>query len=314
MSSEELSTYRAQDAYRTSKVRLNALVTKQFGCVTWTQLRAIGIAASSIRRWNETGYLITVFPRVYAVGHLPDDDGTRLFSLALFAGPSAAVSHGTCAHWRGWLRYPIRPIHISTPRRIRTKLRGVLLHCERDLDRELISGVPCTTVSQTLLDVAASESLKLVHRCLAQLDYERKLEPRAIRDACGRGRPGSSALLEALTTYMPQLAHTKSGLEDELLYLCQRAQLPLPEVNALVYGVEPDCYWPDLKLVVELDGDGNHGTAPQRTRDQRKALTLRAHGIDLIRYTEDQVSLEAELVTADLHAQIHRRQEAMLLR
>jgi very-short-patch-repair endonuclease len=233
--------------------------------------------------------------------------------LLLFAGPGAALSHGTAAHHRGWLRYPVKAIHLSTPRRIRMRIRGVVFHHRRrSFDRELINGIPCTTTVQTLLDVPASESDRLIYRCLAQLDYERKLNRRAILDACGRGRPGSAALARALDVYMPQLAHTKSELEDEFLYLCRRADLPLPKVNIEVHGVEPDCYWPELNLVVELDGGGNHGTGPQRTRDQRKALKLRARGIDLVRYTEEQVFLDAGQVTADLRAEIGRRRERTL--
>lgn len=312
MGSDELSTPTPQERKRASKVRIGKLARRQFGLATWAQLRGIGVSEATISRWVQAGYLVPVHRRVYAVGHLPNDTGARLSSLALFAGPSACISHGTCAHWRGWLRYSVAVTHVSTPRRIRIKLPGVHIHGERELDRELINGLPCTTITQTLLDVAATESERLVHRCLAQLDYERKLNRKAIQATCGRGRPGSAALLKALDAYMPQLARTKSELEDEFLYLCRRADLPLPKVNAKVHGVEPDCYWPDLKLVVELDGGGNHGTGPQRTRDQRKALILRAHGIDVIRYTEVQVFHEAEQVTVDVSAQIAKRAEGTL--
>ena len=303
----ERSTYTAQDERSTSKVRIGRVAAKQFGLVTWAQLRGLDIAEGTIRRWVRNGYLIAVLPRVYSVGQPRDDAASRLSSLLLFAGPGAAFSHGTAAHHRGWLRYPVSPTHISTPRRIRAKLPGVLIHGERDLARELINGIPCTTLTQTLLDVAAAESDRLINRCLAQLDYERKLDRKAIQAACGRGRPGSAALLKALDLYMPQLAHTKSELEDEFLYLCRRADLPLPKVNIELHGVEPDCYWPELNLVVELDGGGNHGTGPQRTRDQRKALKLRAHGIDVIRYTATQVFFDAEQVTADLRTEIGKR-------
>ena len=306
----ELSTYRAQGDQRTSKVRLGALAAKQSGCVTWAQLRTLGIAPASIRRWTATGYLISILPRVYAVGHVAKDERTRLFSLSLFAGPLAALSHGSCAYWRGWLRYPVSRTHISTPRRIRTKLPGVIIHSERDLSRELVNGVPCTTVIQTLLDLAATEPLKLAHRALAQLDYQRELDPYAIRAACGRGRPGSTRLLRALDSYIPGLARTKSELEDEFLYLCHRFKIPMPEMNPSVHGIEVDCHWPDLKLAVELDGGRNHGTGPQRTRDQRKAMTLRARGISVIRYTEDQVFRESKQVANDLLAQIEQRRKA----
>ncbi len=139
-----------------------------------------------------------VMPRVYAVGHVAMDERARLFSLVLFAGPDAELSHGTAAYWRGWLRYRVSTTHISTPRRVAAPAAGVVVHGRRDLERELICGLPCTTVIQTLLDVAATESLRFVRRSLAQLDYERQLDVETVRAACGRGQPGSAALLAAL--------------------------------------------------------------------------------------------------------------------
>lgn len=306
MPSRELWTYAPQNEGYTSKVRLAELAARQFGCVSWAQLRTVGVGEATIGRWCAVGYLVPILPRVYSVGPVRRDDGTRLFSLVLFAGPSAELSHGTAAYRRGWLRYPVAITHLSTPRRARAKLRGVRLHCRRELERELVDGVPCTTVSQTLLDVAATESPKLVHRCLAQLDYERKLAPGAIRDACRRGRPGSAALLASLSSYMPQLAHTKSDLEDEYLYLCQRFGIPLPEVNTRIHGEEADCLWRELGLVVELDGGRNHSSAAQRHRDQRKALELRAHGLTVVRYSEDQVFRNPEHVGPDTLAQLEQ--------
>jgi hypothetical protein len=306
MAPDERSTHTAQDERWTSRVRVGAFAATQLGQVTWAQLRRLGVAEGTIRRWTATGYLIPVLPRVYAVGHQTADDQTRLLSLALFAGPGAALSHGTAAHWRGWLRYPVRAIHISTPRRIRAHFPGVVFHSERDIHRELVNGIPCTTVTQTLLDVAATESRKLVHRCLAQLDYERKLSPDAIRAACGRGRAGSARLLTGLDSYMPQLARTKSDLEDDFLYLCQRFNIPLPQVNVKLHGEEPDCYWPGSRLVVELDGDGNHGTPAQRRRDRRKDMKLRSHGLAVVRYDSDQVNHAAATVAADVLAQIEQ--------
>jgi hypothetical protein len=305
MSSERFA-YRAQNEHRTQKVQVSRLAARQFGCVTWAQLRGLDVTPGTIRRWVHSGYLIPLLPRVYAVGHSAPSEPAHFFSLALFTGPNAAISHGTCAHWRGWLRYPVAATHVSTPRQIRTELPGVLIHGCRKFERELINGVPCTTTTQTLLDVAATESRTLVHRCLAQLDYERKLRPTAIRDSCGRGRPGSAALLEALRSYIPQLARTKSDLEDAFLYVCQWFSIPLPQVNTPLHGVEPDCHWPEYGLVVELDGDGNHGTPSQRSRDRRKELKLRAHGLTVLRYGSDQVIHDPATVARDVLAQIAR--------
>jgi very-short-patch-repair endonuclease len=296
----------SQNGGRIAKSGPGVLAERQFGRITWRQLRALGASEGTIHRWVQTGYLIRVLPRVYAVGHRTPDERAELFSIVLFAGPDAALSHGTSAYRRGWLRYPVAATHVSTPRRITSPDRHLVIHCRREVERELVNDIPCTTTTQTLLDLAATEDPRLVHRSLAQLDFERKLDARAMREACGRGKPGSAKLLKALNTYMPQLARTKSELEDVFLYLCQRAKLPLPQVNAYIHGEEVDCLWPELKLVVELDGHGNHGTASQRNRDQRKALKLRAHGLTILRYTRDQVFFDARQITADLQAEIMR--------
>ena len=109
----------AQNEHRIAKVRLADLAGRQFGRVTWAQLRALGVAPGTIRRWVASGYLVSILPAVYAVGHRAFDERAELFSLVLLAGPNAAISHGTSAYWRGWLRYPVKATHISTPRRIR---------------------------------------------------------------------------------------------------------------------------------------------------------------------------------------------------
>ncbi|HLH13320.1 MAG TPA: DUF559 domain-containing protein [Solirubrobacteraceae bacterium] len=254
-----------------------------------------------------SGYLTPVLPRVYAVGHVASGEHARLFSLILFAGPQAALSHATCAHWRGWLRYPAGETHVSTPRHVRTRVPGAVFHVCRDLKRELVDGIPCTTVAQTLLDLAATEPAHLVQRALAQLDYERRLNPKAIRAACGRGRPGSGALRAALQAYIPATARTRSELEDSFLRLCARHGIPLPEVNARVHGIEVDAHWPGAALVVELDGSANHHSAAQRNRDQSRALKLRAHGVQVVRYTNHQVRHEQGLVAADLLRELARR-------
>lgn len=300
-------TYAPQNGDRTSKLRVARLAGRQFGSVTWSQLRALGISQNALTRWRASGYLIPVLPRVYAVGHHAADPRARLFSLVLFAGPDAALSHGTAAHWRGWLRYPVPATHLSTPRRIRAAVPGVMFHGRRRIARELVLGVPCTTVTQTLLDLAASESSKLVLRALAQLDYERALEAEEIRTACRAAQPGSAQLRAALDGYVPQLARTRSELEDEFLYLCVQFEIPLPETNVIVHGKEVDCYWRDAGLIVELDGHGNHGTAAQRSRDERSSLRLRAHGLAVVRYTWAQVVGQAETVAADVLAQIDQR-------
>ena len=85
----------------------------------------------------------------------------------LYAGPGAALSHVTAANWRELAEFPGPVIHVSTPRAC-VSLPGIAVHGRRArLDREIVDGVPVTTVAQTVLDVAASTpDLVLVRKLL----------------------------------------------------------------------------------------------------------------------------------------------------
>jgi Protein of unknown function (DUF559) len=225
-------------------------------------------------------------PRVYAVGHLATSQETRLFEAILFAGPDAALSHGTAAWWRGLLTWPVKSTHISTPRQIKSP-PGLTIHGRRSLEREIVNGLPVTTLSQTMLDLAATEPLRLVRRALAELDFTGEFNPAELRQASGCGRPGSAALTRALHSHLPELARTRSELEVEFLLLCERYGIPIPLMNRELYRVRPDAWWPDFNLVVELDGDANHRGPAQRAKDRRKEVILRGHGLTVLRYDYD---------------------------
>jgi hypothetical protein len=268
------------------KVQVAGLAERQFGRVTWVQLRELGAAEATVNKWVRSGYLLPVRPRVYAVGHLAKSQEIELFEAVLFAGPGALLSHGTAAWWRGLLNWPVKSTHISTPRQIKWP-PGLKIHGRRHLERETVNGLPVTTVTQTMLDLAATEPLRLVRRALAELDFRGEFEPSDLQQATGRGRPGSAALRRALRIHLPELARTRSELEVEFLLLCEGYGIPRPLMNRTLYGVQPDAWWPDFDLVVELDGDANHRKPAQRSKDRRKEVILREHGLTVLRYDYD---------------------------
>jgi Protein of unknown function (DUF559) len=107
------------------------------------------------------------------------------------------------------------------------------------------------------------------------------------------GRRGCARILHS--------GRTRSPLERTFLALCERAGIPMPDVNVWVAGVLVDAVWRDRRLVVELDGKDNHSSWAQIQDDRSKELRLRAAGFDVIRYGTRQVEEELDLVAADLY-------------
>lgn len=266
------------------------------------QLALIGVASATVAGWIERGYLTRVLPRVYAVGHTAPSREADLWAAVLYAGPGAMLSHASSAHHRGLIMYPPDVIHVSTPRCKCKSLPGVIrVHAERDLERGVHEGIPTTTNAQTVLDLAANPNgLTLVRRALAVLDYRGELDLAALEAICGRGRPGSGALREALAIHQPELAHTNGELEDAFLQLCERFGLEIPQCNRRMYGFPVDAYWPEQELIVEVDGVDGHSKPAQVRKDRRKELTLREHGHTVVRYDWTLVKAASEQVAADL--------------
>ena len=82
----------------------------------------------------------------------------------------------------------------------------------------------------------------------------------------------------------PRRKYANGPLEDAFYELCVRRNLPLPLLNTHVHEIKVDAYWPQQRLVVELDSELGHSTPAQRRRDRRNDLTLRGHGLTVHRY------------------------------
>jgi very-short-patch-repair endonuclease len=67
-----------------------------------------------------------------------------------------------------------------------------------------------------------------------------------------------------------------------------------------VAGFEVDFFWPQARLVVEVDGYRVHGHRAAFERDRRKGLALVAAGYRVIRITWIQLVHEPVLVAAQL--------------
>jgi very-short-patch-repair endonuclease len=302
----ELSGFSSTPRTKDQTVRLLSLAEAQFGVVARCQLEKNGVGSAMIARWLRAGRLHRLHPRVYALGHRRLSNEGELVAALLYAGPGAALSHATAAWW--WRLIDHRPLELELSAPGHTaSLPSARIHHPRRLHTTLHRGLPITTVPQTLLDFAALAPEDRVRRALAEADYRRLVRLGDVRAVLGRGHPGSANLRRAMAIHQPELARTRSELEQSFLALCARHRIPSPRLNVMVAGLMVDALWPDQRVIVELDGARNHSSSAQIHRDRERDLRLRALGYLILRYSYHQVTRKASQVATDLTAALLSR-------
>jgi very-short-patch-repair endonuclease len=164
-------------------------------------------------------------------------------------------------------------------------------------DVTAIDGLPLTTPTRTLIDLADQLTPHRLERVLHRAEHLRLLDVNAIH-ARLTALPGrrSRALLQALATLQRGPDVTRSELEERFLALVTRYKLPRPQVNATIAGYEVDFYWADHDLIVETDGAATHLTPIAFEHDRARDAHLTALGYRLIRITWRQMKDPAGVV------------------
>jgi len=150
-----------------------------------------------------------------------------------------------------------------------------------------IDGIPVTTVSRTLLDLAATFNHSRLSNALAQAERLRIVSLDHLLETLelGKGRPGIRRFRRLIEDRNPNHAETRSDFESEFLEFCDRFRLPQPLVNTHVLGYEVDFLWPAGKLIVETDGFAFHNQFSNFVGDRERDLDLMSHGFDVARVT-----------------------------
>jgi very-short-patch-repair endonuclease len=275
---------------------------RQYGAVARRQLLAAGVSGGAIGRMLRSGWLTPLHAGVYLVAGHPLTQPTRWMAAVLAAGADAALSHTSAgAHWE--LVDPIPgPVHVTAPVGGRRR-RGIVFHRAPDLDRfrTVHKRIPVTTPSRTLLDLATALSPRRLERAVATADRLGLLYLPELDRLCeaSRGRKGTGTLRSLLAQYRP-LPETRSDLERRFLRLCRDAGLPEPAVNVPVAGLEVDFWWPEARLVVELDGYAFHRGRASFEGDRKRDARLQLAGQRVVRITQRRLADDAAAVLAEL--------------
>ncbi|HEX4751283.1 MAG TPA: hypothetical protein VH268_00175, partial [Solirubrobacterales bacterium] len=129
-------------------------------------------------------------------------------------------------------------------------------------DRTVRDGIPVTSLSRTILDVAVTSRPRTVRRHIQIADDEKLFDLREMHDLLERtkGHRGQAKVRAALELYDERPVFTRSGLERRFLEVVREAGLPEPSMNLFVAGHEIDAYWEKESFGVELDVYATHGS------------------------------------------------------
>lgn len=283
------------------------IAARQKGLISLDQLRTLGIERATVQRRVSLGALHAVHRGVYTVGHPLLERRGRFLAAVLACGPGAVLSHRSAAELWGMGTWLGRPIDVTAPGRRGRNPEGIDAHRHGSLipaDRTVVHGIPCTTVSRTLLDLAGVVSLGELRQALAQAEVERVLDFGALRRQIdrGRGRRGVARLRLLLDELDPATKRTRSELERRFLHLCRRAGLPPPEVNVMLdlgdARFMPDFLWRQERLIIELDGRRYHDTNSAYESDRRREQRLQLAGWRVSSCTWSQVVNEPRELAA----------------
>jgi hypothetical protein len=283
------------------------LAERQHGVVSRQDLLKAGVGRHAINHRLSTGRLHLLRRGVYAVGHAVLTADGRRMAAVLAAGPNAVLSHRSAASVWELRRSSALDVTVERRRRPRPGLR---IHQIPFADDEVTTeqGIPVTTVSRTLFDLAAILPRAQLERAINEAEVRRLTDSLSLADFVQRypGRSGVTAIKEILAAKDAGTNLTRSELEDRFLSFLQKAGLPKPEVNAHLFvagrWIECDCVWRDAGVIAELDGRGAHGTDEAFERDRSRDRMLSARGWRLVRITWRQLHDEAAAVAYDLSA------------
>ncbi len=284
--------------------RVAAIASRQHGVVARFQLLAAGIPCSTVSHWTAAGHLLRVHRGVYAVGHRSLTREARWMAAVLAAGRHAFLSHWTAAEAWGIVRPdPERPFHLSSSVRAGSGIGGLVVHRPRRLEQADLTrrrGIPATTATRALFDLATCTSRTVLRRAFERAEYMEHLDRRRLDGLCSEtsGRRGLGMLRELLAIGPLPLERTRSGPERRFLEICRDFEIAIPAVNVPLLGFEVDFLWERERFVVEIDG-GHHARPEQRDRDHARDAALGRAGY-LVRRFRDQALRRAAPVAREV--------------
>ncbi len=289
---------------------LAELAERQYGIVTFRQLRQLGFSKGAIGRASLAGRLHRVHQGVYAVGHAGVSRRGRCLAAVLACGKGAVLSHAAAAWLWGLAPKLVVTIDVTVPSR-GGRHRGIALHHSSTLiaaEHGRLAGIPVTAVPRTMLDIAATGSTREVNDAVERAERRGLLDLGAV-DALldrHRGDRGTARLRRATEIYRdPVFSRARS--ERLFLAMVENAGLSRPALNTWVGQFEIDAYWESERFAVEVDGWEAHRTRRAFEDDHLRWEEMKLAGIDVVPISARRIERRPHEVGHHLRLLLKRR-------
>lgn len=291
----------------TQQVRRQA--AQQHGVVSRPQLLAMGVTERMIIGKLQGGLWSTLTRGIYLVS----EEATWKSKLAAAALklPGGVVSHQSAASLHNISPMGRHLVVVTVRCRTTHEFPGAIVHQSTDLRSdaiETLDGLPVTTVSRTIVDLAAllgSRSLqRLVEDCLVTRRVSLENLTLSLAQLRRRGKPGVEKLGRVLDALGAEPI-PESKLEQELLALLDEAGLPIPTLQMPTPWHQArtgrvDLSYPATNLIIEADGRRWHSRDLDFEEDRRRDNLATLAGWRVLRFTWQQVQSGRAQVAASV--------------
>ena len=231
-----------------------ALGRRQNQQVTRAQLMALGLGEAAILYRASQGVFFRIHSGVFSLVAPPLAPIERACAAVLACAPDGALAdRSALALWWPGQPWPDVPTVVGTAHRRRPGIRVRRAGGLTRADVRIHHGIRVTSPPRTLLDCARELGEGATARLLAEGRRAGLIHPAALDDVLTRFRrhPGRATLVALRDE---PAARARSGFEVLFPAFCARHGLPIPLINTWVAGREADAYFPQQRLIVELDG------------------------------------------------------------
>lgn len=268
------------------------LASRQHNLFARAQAGSLGASASMIQRRLASGRWMVEAPGVYGLAGAVPTWTRRVMIAHLDLGAGSVVSHRSAAVLHQFPSFrpgvPELTVPRSGGRSRRWRVHEGNVQCA---DRIRIERLPVTTVTRTVLDLAAVVDPVALAGLVESLLSERRiqLEPLTVRAVANRrsGRRGSAVLATLLKGLGPGYVPAASEMEALLFAVLRAGGLPDPvrqhPLPALTGRGRVDAAYPAAHLIVEADGRRWHTRVDDFARDRQRDIEAGLLGWRVVR-------------------------------